>query len=185
MLGGALLLQSCERPAITPATEPAMGSSEETASRRPATLTRAAKHVRDGDTIEVAGKPIRLQGLNCNERGTALGDAATTTMSQIGGKRRGLLRAQWRDDVRSRSGHLLPGEWRGPRVDPDPARHLWPVRALRSRGPVFARSGTGGAFPGCDTGLLQEVNSYRTSAAALSPTSFPNTVPAIRPLPPG
>jgi endonuclease YncB( thermonuclease family) len=40
-------------------------------------------HVRDGDTIEVAGKPIRLQGLNCNETGTALGEAATAAMSRL------------------------------------------------------------------------------------------------------
>jgi endonuclease YncB( thermonuclease family) len=56
MLGGALLLQSCERPAVTPATETAMGSKE-AGSPGPGALTGTVTHVRDGDTIEVAGKP--------------------------------------------------------------------------------------------------------------------------------
>lgn len=78
-----LLLQSCERPAVTSPTETAIGSSEEAASPGPGALTGPVTHVRDGDTIEVAGKPVRLQGLNCNERGTALGEAASTTMSRL------------------------------------------------------------------------------------------------------
>jgi hypothetical protein len=39
--------------------------------------------VRDGDTVVVAGRPIRLGGLNCDERGTRLGDEATMVMHQI------------------------------------------------------------------------------------------------------
>ena len=44
-------------------------------------------NVRDGDTIEVAGVPVRLQGLTCDERGTALGESATRAIS-------GLVRGQ-------------------------------------------------------------------------------------------
>ena len=40
-------------------------------------------HVRDGDTIEVGGRPIRLQGLNCAERGTRLGEAATAAIRRL------------------------------------------------------------------------------------------------------
>ncbi len=34
--------------------------------------------IRDADTIEVDGTPVRLKGLHCPESGTALGDRATT-----------------------------------------------------------------------------------------------------------
>lgn len=34
-------------------------------------------HVRDGDTIEVADVPIRLNGVTCDERGTPMGKQAT------------------------------------------------------------------------------------------------------------
>ena len=40
-------------------------------------LTGPITHVRDGDTIEVGDIAIRLNGLTCDERGTALGDRAT------------------------------------------------------------------------------------------------------------
>ena len=40
-------------------------------------LTGPITHVRDGDTIEVGEIAIRLNGLTCDERGTALGDRAT------------------------------------------------------------------------------------------------------------
>ena len=42
-----------------------------------AELTGPVTHVRDGDTIEVGEIAIRLNGLTCDERGTALGDRAT------------------------------------------------------------------------------------------------------------
>ena len=52
-----------------------------------AVLTGQITHVRDGDTIEVGDIAIRLNGLTCDERGTALGDRATTYLrSQILGK---------------------------------------------------------------------------------------------------
>lgn len=40
-------------------------------------LVGPVTHVRDGDTIEVAGRPIRLNGVTCDERGAPLGDKAT------------------------------------------------------------------------------------------------------------
>lgn len=47
------------------------------------TLTGPVTHVRDGDTIEVSGVPVRLQGLNCDERGTALGESATAAVTRL------------------------------------------------------------------------------------------------------
>lgn len=44
------------------------------------TITGPVTHVRDGDTIEVSGQAVRLQGLTCDEAGTALGDRATRAM---------------------------------------------------------------------------------------------------------
>ena len=40
-------------------------------------------HVRDGDTIEVAGTPVRFGSLDCAERGTVRGDAATRRMRDL------------------------------------------------------------------------------------------------------
>jgi endonuclease YncB( thermonuclease family) len=40
-------------------------------------------HVRDGDTIEVSGRAIRLKGLTCDEIGTALGETATREIRSI------------------------------------------------------------------------------------------------------
>ena len=49
-----------------------------------AELTGPVTHVRDGDTIEVGEIAIRLNGLTCDERGTALGDRATAHLkSQV------------------------------------------------------------------------------------------------------
>ena len=49
--------------------------------------TEQITHVRDGDTIEVGDIAIRLNGLTCDERGTALGDRATAYLrSQVRGK---------------------------------------------------------------------------------------------------
>jgi endonuclease YncB( thermonuclease family) len=47
------------------------------------TLSGAVTHVRDGDTIEVAGTPVRLNGLNCDELGTPLGDRAKRVMQTL------------------------------------------------------------------------------------------------------
>ena len=46
-------------------------------------LTGPITHVRDGDTIEVGEIAIRLNGLTCDERGTALGDRATAYLRAI------------------------------------------------------------------------------------------------------
>lgn len=46
-------------------------------------LAGVVTHVRDGDTIEVARRPIRLGGLTCDERGTVLGDQATAAMRRL------------------------------------------------------------------------------------------------------
>ncbi|WP_208856319.1 thermonuclease family protein [Leisingera aquaemixtae] len=48
-----------------------------------ADLVGAVTRVRDGDTIEVSGVPVRLQGLTCDERGSPLGDSATRAMKAL------------------------------------------------------------------------------------------------------
>lgn len=40
------------------------------------TLQGRVDRVRDGDTLVVAGRPVRLKGITCDERGTPLGDRA-------------------------------------------------------------------------------------------------------------
>lgn len=40
-------------------------------------------HVRDGDTIEVSNRAIRLKGLTCDERDSALGETATNEIRTI------------------------------------------------------------------------------------------------------
>ncbi|MFT6607146.1 MAG: endonuclease YncB(thermonuclease family) [Halocynthiibacter sp.] len=47
------------------------------------TITGEVTRVRDGDTIEVAGLPIRLGSLNCAERGSLRGDTATKRMKVL------------------------------------------------------------------------------------------------------
>ena len=39
--------------------------------------------IRDGDTIEVGGVPVRLQGLHCPEMREPGGDAATSAMQRL------------------------------------------------------------------------------------------------------
>ncbi|WP_417809982.1 thermonuclease family protein [Thioclava sp.] len=43
-------------------------------------ITGAVTHVRDGDTIEVSGVPIRFSSLNCAELGTPAGERAKKAM---------------------------------------------------------------------------------------------------------
>ena len=43
----------------------------------------AVTHVRDDDTIEVAGVPIRFAELDCTERGTPAGERARQAMSRL------------------------------------------------------------------------------------------------------
>ena len=40
-------------------------------------------HIRDGDTFEVSGVPVRIANLDCAERGTVAGDNATALMRRI------------------------------------------------------------------------------------------------------
>lgn len=46
-------------------------------------VTGRVSHVRDGDTIEVAGTPIRIAALDCAETGTRQGNAATRRMRTL------------------------------------------------------------------------------------------------------
>jgi endonuclease YncB( thermonuclease family) len=57
------------------------GNSEGLEDKRPANLLEGdVTHVRDGDTIEVNGVPIRLAALDCPEKGTEEGDLALERM---------------------------------------------------------------------------------------------------------
>ncbi|WP_375689538.1 thermonuclease family protein [Pseudooceanicola sp. LIPI14-2-Ac024] len=53
-------------------------------------------HVRDGDTIEVRGTPVRIANLDCAERGTADGAEATFRMIEIAQKGPMLCRLEGR-----------------------------------------------------------------------------------------
>ena len=46
-------------------------------------LAGPVTHVRDGDTIEVRGVPVRLSTLDCAESGTAAGERATRAMRAL------------------------------------------------------------------------------------------------------
>lgn len=48
-------------------------------------LTGPVTHVRDGDTIVVAGQPVRLSALDCPERNEPGGAAATALMRRLTG----------------------------------------------------------------------------------------------------
>jgi len=50
-------------------------------------LTGIVTHVRDGDTVEVDGIPIRLAALDCPEKGTQKGDFATKIAKQFKGQK--------------------------------------------------------------------------------------------------
>lgn len=47
------------------------------------TISGRVTHVRDGDTIVVESRPIRLDALNCEEKRTKLGQAAKAAMSKL------------------------------------------------------------------------------------------------------
>ncbi len=53
------------------------------ASRPTADLEGAVTHVRDGDTIEVAGTPVRIANLDCAEGDTTQGQAAGRRMAGL------------------------------------------------------------------------------------------------------
>lgn len=59
------------------------GRQPEGASRSGLSLSGRVTHVRDADTIEVSGVPVRIANLDCAERGTAAGERATERMRQL------------------------------------------------------------------------------------------------------
>ena len=52
-----------------------------------AKLTGIVTHVRDGDTVEVNGIPVRLAALDCPEKGTQKGDYARMIAKQFEGSK--------------------------------------------------------------------------------------------------
>lgn len=76
-MGGALLLgfMAVER------IPEHLGALPELTARR--VIEGAVSHIRDGDTIEVAGTPVRFGSLDCAERGTVRGNAATRRMRDL------------------------------------------------------------------------------------------------------
>ena len=55
-------------------------------SRAVSVLRGAITHVRDGDTFEVSGIPVRISALDCPENSTSLGQKATRFAKQFKGK---------------------------------------------------------------------------------------------------
>ena len=55
-------------------------------SRAVSVLRGAITHVRDGDTFEVIGIPVRISALDCPENSTSLGKRATRFTRQFKGK---------------------------------------------------------------------------------------------------
>ena len=61
-------------------------SSKEIDSRVVSVLRGAITHVRDGDTFEVSGTPVRISALDCPENSTSSGKNATRFIMQFKGK---------------------------------------------------------------------------------------------------
>jgi endonuclease YncB( thermonuclease family) len=61
-------------------------SDKEIDSRAVSVLRGAITHVRDGDTFEVSGKPVRISALDCPENSTSSGQKATQFTRQFKGK---------------------------------------------------------------------------------------------------
>ena len=61
-------------------------SDKEIDSRAVSVLRGAITHVRDGDTFEVSGIPVRISALDCPENSTSLGQKATRFAKQFKGK---------------------------------------------------------------------------------------------------
>ena len=55
-------------------------------SRAVSVLRGAITHVRDGDTFEVSGIPVRISALDCSENSTSSGKKATRFTRQFKGK---------------------------------------------------------------------------------------------------
>lgn len=76
---GIALWSNLDRLPFAPIAAP----SGNVARGQPGPLAGRVTHVRDRDTIEVAGRAIRLNGLTCDERDTPLGDAATRHLRDL------------------------------------------------------------------------------------------------------
>ena len=61
-------------------------SSKEIDSPAVSILRGTITHVRDGDTFEVDGTPVRISALDCPENGTSLGQKSTRFAKQFKGK---------------------------------------------------------------------------------------------------
>ena len=61
-------------------------SDKEIDGRAVSVLQGNITHVRDGDTFEVEGTPVRISALNCPENSTNSGQKATQFTSQFKGK---------------------------------------------------------------------------------------------------
>ena len=64
----------------------AKASGIEIDSRAVSVLTGAITHVRDGDTFEVRGTPVRISALDCPENSTVIGQKATRFAKHFKGK---------------------------------------------------------------------------------------------------
>ncbi|MBP1806971.1 thermonuclease family protein [Rubellimicrobium aerolatum] len=71
-------------PIPAPAPTPAPREAEPPAPSRLAdTLQGRVTHVRDGDTLEVAGVPVRIANLDCAELGTTEGESARLFLADL------------------------------------------------------------------------------------------------------
>jgi endonuclease YncB( thermonuclease family) len=61
-------------------------SDKEIDGRAVSVLRGTITHVRDGDTFEVKGKPVRISALDCPENSTSSGQKATQFTRQFKGK---------------------------------------------------------------------------------------------------
>jgi endonuclease YncB( thermonuclease family) len=61
-------------------------SDKEIDGRAVSVLRGTITHVRDGDTFEVKGKPVRISALDCPENNTSSGQKATQFTRQFKGK---------------------------------------------------------------------------------------------------
>ena len=60
-----------------------LAEPEKPISPRAFRLEGSVTHIRDGDTIEVDGVPVRIANLDCGERGTSADDHATAVMRRM------------------------------------------------------------------------------------------------------
>jgi hypothetical protein len=68
-------------------------------------LVGQVTYVRDGDTIEVSGTPIRIANLDCAERGDSGGPAATARMMELVAGQEVVCRLTGRQSYDRKIGH--------------------------------------------------------------------------------